>query len=131
MNVAYYVALDVQAAQFGLDETRRNKKKPKRNQKETKKKPKRNQKETGGNMKKQEETGRTRRSKKKILNFVLVQISVAFYVDLDVQATQFGLRPNERSILHCSGRPRVILVGLVQCVAPGLVSVYFKVLVLC
>ena len=32
-------------------------------------------------------------------------MNVAYYVALDVQPTQFGLRANERSILRCSGCP--------------------------
>ena len=65
-------------------------------------KTKKKREETGIHIQKQEET---RRNKKKLINLVCVKISVAYYVALDVQATQFGLRPNERSTLRCSGRP--------------------------
>ena len=64
-----------------------------------------NQEETKRSEKKKEEMRKTRRKEKKLLNLVSVQMNVAYYVALDVQATQFSLCPNERSIYRYSGCP--------------------------
>ena len=54
-------------------------------------------------------------------------MNIAYYVAVDVQATQFGLRPNQHSMQRCVGRPgnSILLVEPICCHDAILVVIHY------